>query len=85
MVSHSLLGVYHRWEYFRAMALAYRLNSGIFTKHFLMHVPNQLREMLCLDLESLPPDTASFETCIWIDAHVDGVEFFENSTDKSVS
>lgn len=70
------------------MALAYRLKPDIFTPHFLKHLPRELLDLMPMSAmrrreENGPAPT--FETCIWIDVHVDGVEFFENSREKSVS
>lgn len=81
-----LKGVYHRWEYFRVMALVYRLKPHIFTAQWLRHFPKELTEMMPLSQEKMGRGgQEDFETCIWIDVHVDGVEFFENSKNKSVS
>jgi hypothetical protein len=82
-------GVYHRWEHFRALALAYRLDLSLFTDHFLKHLPHELRHLIgskntaCGEVPSSSADEAH-ETCVWVDAHVDGVELFENSPKKNV-
>lgn len=69
------------------MGLAYRIKPGIFTGHFLKHLPNELRVLMQGNDVRRNEDDESVvhETCIWIDVHVDGVEFFENSREKSVS
>lgn len=68
------------------MALVYRLKPHIFTAQCLRHFPKELTEMMPLSQEKMDQeDVENFETCFWIDAHVDGVEFFENSKNKSVS
>lgn len=68
------------------MALACHVDESMFTPQFVRCLPSELRKLLPSNFQGCA-ETAErgFETCIWADAHVDGVQFFENSTNKSVS